>query len=187
MELDSARIDVDSSQILRSFHVPFRRLAELQSNKAQEPIHSRSQNHPILSPRVSILSPPISTSHTLYLSTRFQSSEPLFKTHLIKSSHRLISTPNLHLEECCFFPIASFLRTLHLRFLCIIPSSGSTKNIFSLLPREVLALVVSLLEYVLVGTSLAFEAVYGFMGVSVARGSGSSRGDCEDIAARGAD
>ena len=113
--------------------------------------------------------------------------EPLFKTHLIKSSHRLISTPNLHLEECCFFPVASFLRTLHLRFLCIIPSSGSTKNIFSLLPREVLALVVSLLEYVLVGTSLAFEAIYGFMGVSVARGSGSSRGDCEDIAARGAD
>jgi len=49
------------------------------------------------------------------------------------------------------------------------------------------ALEVSLLKDVLVGTSLAFEAVYGFMGVPFARGSGSGRGDCEDIAAGGAE
>jgi hypothetical protein len=99
----------------------------------------------------------------------FLSSEPMFNTYLVKTSHRLISTPNLHLKECCFFSIASLLRTLHLCFLCIVPSSRSAKDIFSLLPREMLALVVLLLQYVLVGTGLAFEAVYSFMGVPFPR------------------
>jgi hypothetical protein len=39
----------------------------------------------------------------------------------------------------------------------------------------------------LVGASLAFQTVYGFMRVSFARGGGGGRGDCEYIATGGAD
>ena len=114
-------------------------------------------------------------------------SESRTKSHLVESSHRLISTPNLHLEERSCLSITSLLRTLHLCLVCIVPSAGSTEHILSLFPREGFAFVVSLLEYVLVGASLAFESVYGFMRVSFSRRCRSSRGNGKDIAAGGAD
>ena len=92
-----------------------------------------------------------------------RSSKSKVKSHLVESSHRLISTPNLHLEEGRFVPITSFFRALHLCLICIVPSSRSAEDIFSLFPCKDFPLVVSLLEDVLVGASLAFQTVYGFM------------------------
>jgi len=74
---------------------------------------------------VSILSPSTSTSHAL-----------------IKTGHRLIRTSDLDLEESGFFASASFLGALDLRLVRIVPGSGSTEDIFSLLSRKLLPLVV---------------------------------------------
>jgi len=74
---------------------------------------------------------------------------------LQKAGHRLISTPNLDLHECCLHSIAPRLGTLHLRLLRIIPLARSTEDIFSLFAREVFALVHAGRERVGVGASLA--------------------------------
>lgn len=110
-------------------------------------------------------------------------------THLVKSRHRLIRTPNLHLEERRFLPITSLLWTLHLRLLRIIPRTRSTKNILSLLPHKCLSLEIAFLQDILVGTSLALQSVHHLLCVIVLAGGYLLGGgaDCEDVAAGGAD
>lgn len=136
----------------------------------------------------SILSPSITTSHTLH-TVSFSPQpphSPIASTYLIKPRHRLIRTPNLHLKERRLITIASLLRTLHLRLIRIIPRARPSKNIFPLLSHIVLALVEALLEEVLVGAGLALHAVVGFGGAVVVVGD-EGAGYGEDVAAGGAD
>jgi len=176
---------LSKSRILHHFS---QLLAELQSNKAKTsfPHPSQLEGMPF---HLQALNFPSTDSHKSCTTSirNHTPSESRTESHLVESSHRLISTSNLHLKECSCLSVASFLRTLHLCLVCIIPSSGSTEHIFFLFSCEGLAFVVPFLEDVLVGTSLTFESIYGFMRVTLSRRCRSSRGNGEDIAAGGAD
>jgi hypothetical protein len=112
---------------------------------APETPKPRKQNNKTTKPRLdrlSILSPPIPTCHTL-----------------IKARHRLISTPNLHLEERRLITIASLSRTLHPALLGVIPRSGTAENILTLFPLVHAPRVDGLGDCVLERAGSAFEAV----------------------------
>jgi hypothetical protein len=97
--------------------------------------------------------PPASTS---LLSLLNNPKPPKNRTHLIKTSHRLIRTPNLHLKVRRLHPATLLLRTLRLLLLRIIPGARAAKHILPLLPLELLALVEARDEDVFVGTGVAF-------------------------------
>jgi hypothetical protein len=80
-------------------------------------------------------------------------------THLIKTRHRLIRTPNLHLKVRCLIAVTAFSRTLHLPLLRIIPRARPAEYIFAFCSREGFALEVAFGEEVLVGAGQTFEAV----------------------------
>jgi hypothetical protein len=108
----------------------------------------------------SILSPPITTRHTL-----------------IEACHRLIRTANLHLEERRLVTIAALGRTLHSALLCVVPRAGTAKDIFTLLTLVDTPRVDGFGDCVFEGTGAAFEAV----------GAVEGEGDGEDVGAMGAD
>jgi len=108
-------------------------------------------------------------------------------TYLVKNSHRLISTPNLHLVPCSLPPFAVFPITLNVCLRCIIPLRWSAKDIIALHALKGFTLIIPLGENVLVRTGKTFEAV-GFFGLVVlAFYRHSGLGDCEYVGARGAD
>lgn len=80
-------------------------------------------------------------------------------SYLVERRHRFISTTNLNLEEGCLVAIASSAVTLDLALLCIVPSAWTTKHVFLLLAREVLAGVDGLVDGVFVRTGSALEPV----------------------------
>jgi hypothetical protein len=86
------------------------------------------------------------------------------QTHLIKTSHRLIRTPNLHLIIRRLPALTPLLRTLHTSPLRIIPLFLPTEHVFSFFVREGFALVVACLQDVLVGAGHAFETVVARIG-----------------------
>lgn len=107
----------------------------------------------------SILSPPITTCHTL-----------------IEACHRLICTANLHLEERRLVTIAALGWTLNSALLCVVPRTGTAKDIFTFLALVDAPRVYGLGDCVFEGTGAAFEAV----------GAVESEGDRENIGAVGA-
>lgn len=80
-------------------------------------------------------------------------------SYLVERRHRFISTTNLNLEEGCLVAITSSAVTLDLALLCIVPSAWTTKHVFLLLAREVLAGVDGLVDGVFVRTGSALEPV----------------------------
>lgn len=115
--------------------------------------------------------------------------EPKF-TYLIKTSHRLIRAPDLHLKIRRLLALTTFPRTLHaLLLLRVIPRPRPAKDVFPLGSREGFALVIPLGQEKLVGAGEAFEAVDGAAGgCALRRGVGrGGLGDGEDVAAGGAD
>lgn len=82
-----------------------------------------------------------------------------WEANLIKTSHRLISTTNLHLKESCLFSITTFLGTLHLSFISIIPSPGSSKYVLSFFAHKSFALIILFRDDILIGTGLTFQSV----------------------------
>jgi hypothetical protein len=79
--------------------------------------------------------------------------------YLVKSSHGLIRTSDLHLSEVGLTIIAFFLSAVDFRLVDILPAVGSSQHIFNFLALHHLALKVALVENHLVGTCAAFEAV----------------------------
>lgn len=134
----------------------------------------------------------MSTSHTLhtispYPTSQTQSQAPILnpnfpakgpshhllkerkRTHLQKTSHRLIGTPNLDLHKSRLITITPRFRALPRRLLCIIPLARPAEDVLPLDPLERLALVDAFGEAVLVRAGLAFEVVGGLGGGFVAR------------------
>lgn len=135
----------------------------------------------------SIFSPAVATSHTLshHQHCPKSCSTTQVPTHLIETRHRLISTSDLDLEECCLVAHTSILWALCLRLVGIIPSTRPSKDIFPLLPGKVLPLEVSFGQDILIWTSLAFETIDGSVTIGVCLCVGLR--DCEDVATGGAD
>lgn len=122
----------------------------------------------------------ISLNPSIFLPPKFT------KTHLIKPRHRLIRTPNLHLEERRLQAITLRLRTLHIGLLGIIPCALAAEDVFADRLGEGLALEVAFGDDEGVRAGMAFEAVVGF-GVDVGGGRGVGGGNSEDVGAGGAD
>ena len=117
---------------------------------------------------------------------------PIFERHLIplrelppitaihalaKRRHRLISTPNLDLEERGLITIATLSRALHPALLGIIPCSGTAEDIFTLLALVEASRVYRLGDCMLERTGAAFETVGAIEG----------EGDGKDVGAMGTD
>lgn len=167
-----------------NLHIISIRPAKSQSNKSTI-VHLSSQKlfHPIPSQFSLHRLPQVIHYRHQHLSSYIAE----LKSYLVESSHRFISTSDLHLEKRCLLSITSFFRTLHLSLVCIVPSSRPSDDVLFLLPREGFALIESLLDDKLVWACLAFESIYRIGGLSLTTCSGSGRRDCEDIAAGGAD
>lgn len=96
---------------------------------------------------------------------------------LEETRHGLISTSNLHLVERGLIAIAFVGRALYAGLLSVIPSSGTTKDVFLLFALVVASREDGLGDCVFKGTGAAFETV----------GSGVCERDGEDICAMRAD
>lgn len=84
-----------------------------------------------------------------------------------KLSHRLIGTPNLHLEKRRFHPVASAIRTLSRRLLRVGPRFWAAEDVFHVFFARVgAAFDDGAVDCVGVGTAAAFEAVAWFVGVA---------------------
>jgi len=106
--------------------------AENQRNPPPTPIHHQS-----------ILTPPITARHALE-----------------EARHRLVSTPDLHLEESRLLAVASLGGTLRARFLRVVPGSRPAEDVLSLLALEDAAGEDGFGDGVLVGAGSAPEAVF---------------------------
>ena len=158
--------------------------APLNRNQIKAQWSISPQSHKSTQSHLSSLSTDFHKSYTIFISTC--SSTAKIKSHLVESSHRFISTSNLYLEKRRLLPITSLFRTLHLSLVGIVPSSRSSEDVLSLLPRKGFALVESLLDDKLIRACLAFESIYRFGGISLATCGGSRRRYCEDVTAGGA-
>ena len=79
-------------------------------------------------------------------------------THLVERRHRLIGTPDLHLEESRFIPFTALLRTLHRSLGCIGPISR-TNLVLPSLALKVGTRVQRMRDGVDVRTSPALQTV----------------------------
>lgn len=98
-------------------------------------------------------------------------------TYLEERSHRLISRPNLNLEEGRLLAVASILGALCARLVGVVPLARTAKDVLALLALKFAARIDWLGDGVLEGTGAALEAVAD-AGVG---------GDGQDVCAVGAD
>lgn len=105
-------------------------------------------------------------------------------THLHKTRHRFIRTPNLQLIIPRLVAIALLVRALHLCLATVLKLVAGAEDVADFLAHERLPVEVALCDLVLVGAGAAGEAVCG-RGVAGGRGGGGG-GDGEDVGAGGA-